>query len=62
MTVKVELPNIPSEDVHVIDPPGHPGQSLDDIMRELGYDLSNIEISDFNLNPLDAILSQGEQN
>ncbi|SCA23728.1 Uncharacterised protein [Klebsiella pneumoniae] len=31
-------------------------------MRELGYDFSNIEISDFNLNPLDAILSQGEQN
>ncbi len=31
-------------------------------MRELGYDLSNINISDFNLNPLDTILSQGEQN
>ncbi|HBU8514339.1 TPA: hypothetical protein MD038_004537 [Klebsiella pneumoniae] len=62
MTVKVELPNIPSEDVHVIEPPGRPEQGLDDIMRELGYDLSSIDIIDFNLNPLDTILSQGEQN
>ncbi|EPA1780469.1 MULTISPECIES: hypothetical protein [Enterobacteriaceae] len=62
MTVKVELPNFPSEGVHVIEPPGLSGQGLDEIMRELGYDLSNINISDFNLNPLDTILSQGEQN
>ncbi|AZJ02096.1 hypothetical protein ACYBQP_25030 [Klebsiella pneumoniae] len=62
MTVKVELPNTPSEDVYVIEPPGRPGQGLDDIMRELGYDLSSIDIIDFSLNPLDTILSQGEQN
>ena len=29
MTVKVELPNIPSEDVHVIEPPGRPGNRTD---------------------------------
>ncbi|HCA9390608.1 MULTISPECIES: hypothetical protein [Klebsiella] len=60
MTVKVELPNLPGEDVHVIDL-GHPGKGLRDFIRD-NLQSEVLGVSGINFNPLDTLLSQGEQN